>query len=126
MAQAKRAPARRRRGVESGRLWEQSLAQLDAVAEATQIDPTLYRILRRPHRVIEVSFPVRMDSGEISVFTGYRVQHNVARGPAKGGLRYHPNVTVDDLRALAMEMTWKCAIVDLPFGGAKGGIRCDP
>ncbi len=109
-----------------GPLWEQSLAQLDAVAAATQLDPTLYKILRRPHRVVEVSFTARMDSGEMGVFTGYRVQHNVARGPAKGGLRYSPNVTVDDLRALAMEMTWKCAVTDLPFGGAKGGVRCDP
>src|SRR5581483_9065446 len=91
-------------------LWRQSLAQLDAVAEATQIDPALYEIVRRPHRVVEVSFPVRMDGGNIEVFTGYRVQHNVARGPGKGGLRYHPDVTVDDLRALAMEMTWKCAV----------------
>jgi glutamate dehydrogenase (NAD(P)+) len=102
------------------------LAQLDAVAEATQIDPALYEIVRRPHRVVEVTFPVRMDDGTIGVFTGYRVQHNIARGPGKGGLRYHPNVTVDDLRALAMEMTWKCAVVDLPFGGAKGGVVCDP
>lgn len=109
-----------------GLLWEQSLAQLDAVAEATRIDPALYQILRNPHRVVEVTFPVRMDSGAIEVFRGYRVQHNVARGPAKGGLRYHPSVTVDDLRALAMEMTWKCAVTDLPFGGAKGGVPCDP
>jgi len=109
-----------------GRLWRQSLAQLDAVAEATQIDPALYEIVRRPHRVVEVSFPVRMDSDKIGVFTGYRVQHSVARGPGKGGLRYHPDVTVDDLRALAMEMTWKCAVVDLPFGGAKGGVVCNP
>lgn len=109
-----------------GSLWAQSLAQLDAVAQATQIDPALYLIVRRPHRVVEVSFPVRMDDGNINVFTGYRVQHSVARGPGKGGLRYHPDVTVDDLRALAMEMTWKCAVVDLPFGGAKGGVVCDP
>src|SRR5947209_18576040 len=116
MAQARKAPARPTRPAPQGSLWEQSLAQLDAVAEATQLDPALYRILRRPHRVVEVSFPVRMDAGEIAVFTGYRVQHNVARGPTKGGLRYHPNVTVDDLRALAMALTWKCAVVDLPFG----------
>jgi glutamate dehydrogenase/leucine dehydrogenase len=109
-----------------GSLWRQSLAQLDVVAEATQMDPALYLIVRRPHRVVEVSFPIRMDDGSINVFTGYRVQHSVARGPGKGGLRYHPNVTVDDLRALAMEMTWKCAVVDLPFGGAKGGVVCDP
>jgi glutamate dehydrogenase (NAD(P)+) len=117
---------RKRKTPVPGSLWEQSLAQLDAVAEATQMDPALYEIVRRPHRVVEVTFPVRMDSGGIGVFTGYRVQHNVARGPGKGGLRYHPHVTVDDLRALAMEMTWKCAIVDLPFGGAKGGVVCDP
>lgn len=107
-------------------LWEQSLAQLDAVAEATQIDPALYEIVRNPQRVVEVTFPVRMDSGAVAVLTGYRVQHNLARGPGKGGLRYHPDLTVDDLRALAMEMTWKCAVVDLPFGGAKGGVACDP
>ncbi len=107
-------------------LWQQSLAQLDAVAEATQMDPALYQIVARPHRVVEVSFPVRMDSGSIGVFNGFRVQHSVARGPGKGGLRYHPRMTVDDLRALAMEMTWKCAVVDLPFGGAKGGVVCDP
>lgn len=126
MAQAKQAPARVVPSLPGGRLWQQSLAQLDAVANATQLDPALYKILRRPHRVVEVSFPVRMDSDAIRVFTGYRVQHNIARGPSKGGLRYHPDVTVDDLRALAMEMTWKCAVTDLPFGGAKGGIRCDP
>jgi glutamate dehydrogenase (NAD(P)+) len=90
------------------------------------MDPALYEIVRKAHRVVEVTFPVRMDSGRIGVFTGYRVQHNIARGPGKGGLRYHPHVTVDDLRALAMEMTWKCAVVDIPFGGAKGGVVCDP
>lgn len=120
------SPKRTPRTPVPGSLWEQSLAQLDAVAKATQMDPTLYEIVRRPHRVVEVTFPVRMDSGKIDVFIGYRVQHNLARGPGKGGLRYHPKVTVDDLRALAMEMTWKCAVVDLPFGGAKGGVVCDP
>ena len=125
MAQAIKAAALSRRA-SGGPLWEQSLAQLDAVAEATQLDPTLYKILRRPHRVVEVSFTARMDSGEMGVFSGFRVQHNIARGPAKGGLRYSPNVTVDDLRALAMEMTWTCEVTDLPFGGAKGGVRCDP
>lgn len=125
MAQATKAAGRSRRA-SGGPLWEQSLSQLDAVAEATQLDTTLYKILRRPHRVVEVSFTARMDSGDMGVFSGFRVQHNIARGPAKGGLRYSPNVTVDDLRALAMEMTWKCAVTDLPFGGAKGGVRCDP
>jgi glutamate dehydrogenase (NAD(P)+) len=121
-----RSTASKRPPPPAGSLWRQSLAQLDAVAAATQIDPALYEIVRQPHRVVEVNFPVRMDSGAIGVFTGFRVQHSVARGPSKGGLRYHPNVTVDDLRALAMEMTWKCAVVDLPFGGAKGGVVCDP
>jgi glutamate dehydrogenase (NAD(P)+) len=118
--------AAKRRQPTPGTLWRQSLAQLDALADATQIDPALYQIVRNPHRVVEVTFPVRMDSGKIGVFTGFRVQHSIARGPSKGGLRYHPKVTVDDLRALAMEMTWKCAIVDLPFGGAKGGVVCNP
>jgi glutamate dehydrogenase (NAD(P)+) len=121
-----RSRAAKRQPPTPGSLWRQSLAQLDAVAEATQMDPALYQIVRNPHRVVEVTFPIRMDSGSIGVFTGYRVLHSVARGPGKGGLRYHPKVTVDDLRALAMEMTWKCAVVDLPFGGAKGGVVCDP
>jgi glutamate dehydrogenase (NAD(P)+) len=123
---AKKSTRPRARKTPAGTLWQQSIAQLDAVAEATQIDPALYQIVRQPHRVVEVTFPVRMDSGTIGVFTGYRVQHSVARGPGKGGLRYAPDVTVDDLRALAMEMTWKCAVVDLPFGGSKGGVVCDP
>ena len=121
-----RSRAAKRQPPPPGSLWRQSIAQLDAVADATQIDPALYEIVRNPHRVVEVTFPVRMDTGKIGVFTGFRVQHSIARGPSKGGLRYHPKVTVDDLRALAMEMTWKCAVVDLPFGGAKGGVVCDP
>ena len=76
--------------------------------------------------MLEVSIPTKMDNGQVKVFTGYRVQHNVARGPAKGGIRYHPNVTVDEVKALATWMTWKCATVNIPFGGGKGGVICDP
>ena len=88
--------------------------------------PGLRQILRTPKRVLEVSIPTKMDNGQVKVFTGYRVQHNVARGPAKGGLRYHPNVTLDEVKALAMWMTWKTAAVNIPFGGGKGGVICDP
>src|SRR5439155_19765972 len=83
-------------------------------------------ILRQPKREVTVNFPVRLDSGRIKTFTGYRVQHNVKRGPAKGGNRYGPEVTLDEVKALAMWMTWKCAVVGIPFGGAKGGVICDP
>jgi len=82
--------------------------------------------LRTPKRVLEVSMPTKMDNGQVKVFTGYRVQHNVSRGPGKGGIRYHPNVTLDEVKALAMWMTWKTAAVNVPFGGRKGGVVCDP
>jgi glutamate dehydrogenase (NAD(P)+) len=100
--------------------------QFDMAAEYLKLDPGLRQILRTPKRVLEVSIPVKMDNGQMKVFTGFRVQHNVSRGPAKGGLRYHPNVTVDEVKALAAWMTWKTATVNLPYGGAKGGIVCDP
>ncbi len=100
--------------------------QFDMTAEYLKLDPGLRQILRTPKRVLEVSIPVRMDNGQTKVFTGYRVQHNVSRGPAKGGLRYHPNVTLDEIKALAAWMTWKTATVNLPYGGAKGGVVCDP
>jgi len=100
--------------------------QFDLAAEYLKLDPSLRQILRTPKRVLEVSVPTKMDNGQVKVFTGYRVQHNVARGPAKGGIRYHPNVTVDEVKALATWMTWKCAAVNIPFGGGKGGIICDP
>jgi glutamate dehydrogenase (NAD(P)+) len=100
--------------------------QFDMAAEYLKLDPGLRLILRTPKRVMEVSVPVKMDNGQTKVFTGFRVQHNVSRGPAKGGLRYHPNVTLDEVKALAAWMTWKTATVNLPYGGAKGGIVCDP
>jgi glutamate dehydrogenase (NAD(P)+) len=100
--------------------------QFDMAAEYLKLDPGLRQILRTPKRVLEVSVPVKMDNGQTKVFIGFRVQHNVSRGPAKGGLRYHPNVTLDEVKALAAWMTWKTATVNLPYGGAKGGIVCDP
>ena len=103
-----------------------ALDQFDLTADHLGLDPDLRAILRVPRREWTVHFPVKLDDGRVDVFTGYRVQHNVARGPAKGGLRYHPSTDLDDVRALAMWMTWKCALVDVPFGGAKGGVSVDP
>src|SRR5260370_72502 len=100
--------------------------QFDMAAEFLKLDPGVRQILRTPTRVLEVSLPTQMDNGQLKVFTGYRVQHNVSRGPGKGGIRFHPNVTLDEVKALAMWMTWKTATVNVPFGGAKGGVICDP
>jgi glutamate dehydrogenase/leucine dehydrogenase len=100
--------------------------QFDIAAEYLKLDGGLRQLLRRPERVLEVAVPIRMDDSQIKVFTGYRVQHSTARGPAKGGIRYHPGVTLDEVKALASWMTWKTATVNIPFGGAKGGIVCDP
>ena len=100
--------------------------QFDLAAEYLKLDPGIRQILRTPKRMLEVSIPTKMDNGQIKVFTGYRVQHNVARGPAKGGIRYHPNVTLDEVKALATWMTWKTAAVNIPYGGGKGGVICDP
>ena len=105
---------------------EAALTQFDAAAEHLGLDADIAAVLRVPHREYTVNFPVKRDDGSVRVFQGYRVQHNVARGPAKGGLRFHPATDLDDVRALAMWMTWKCALVDVPFGGAKGGVTCDP
>jgi glutamate dehydrogenase (NAD(P)+) len=103
-----------------------ALAQFDAAADHVALEPGLRAMLRVPLREFTVHFPVKRDDGSVEVFQGYRVQHNVARGPAKGGLRFHPRTDLDDVRALAMWMTWKAALVDVPFGGAKGGVTCDP
>ena len=105
---------------------ESALAQFDRVSEYLDLDPEVAAILRVPKREWTVRFPVRMNTGDVKVFTGYRVQHNMARGPAKGGMRFHPATDIDEVRALAMWMTWKCALVNVPFGGAKGGVTVDP
>ncbi len=103
-----------------------ALAQFDSAAEALHLDEGIRGVLRSCKRELALHFPVQMDNGSIRVFDGYRVQHNLARGPAKGGIRYHPGVSLDEVRALAMWMTWKCAVVNLPYGGAKGGVIVDP
>ena len=103
-----------------------ALAQFDQAADQIDLDPNLREVLRCPKRELTVNFPVEMDDGSITCFTGYRVQHNVTRGPAKGGIRYHPSADLDEVRALAMWMTWKCAVMNLPYGGAKGGVTVDP
>ena len=106
--------------------WEAQAARFDFAAQKLNLDEGLWKILRYPQREIIVHIPVAMDDGHIEVFTGFRVQHSIARGPAKGGVRYSPDVTLDEVRALASWMTWKCAVVNIPFGGAKGGIIVDP
>jgi glutamate dehydrogenase (NAD(P)+) len=106
--------------------FESMMSRFDRAAQLLDLDPDLYAVLRVPNRELKVYIPTRMDSGRIQVFEGYRVQHNFARGPAKGGIRYSPDVNLDEVRALAAWMTWKCAVVNVPFGGAKGGIICDP
>ncbi|HEY7875498.1 MAG TPA: Glu/Leu/Phe/Val dehydrogenase [Actinomycetota bacterium] len=106
--------------------WETALAQLDEVAEIMGLAPGVHETLRSPKRALIVSVPFRMDDGSTRVYQGYRVHHNVTRGPAKGGIRYHPSVGLDEVKALAMWMTWKCAIAGIPFGGAKGGVSVDP
>ncbi len=103
-----------------------ALEQLELASDELELDSNIYETLKAPNRIVEVSVPVKMDSGEVRVFKGYRVQHNNDRGPYKGGLRYHPSLSLDEVKALAMWMTWKCALVNIPFGGAKGGIVCNP
>ena len=103
-----------------------AIAQFEAAAQRLNLDPGLRQVLATAKRELATNFPVQMDDGSIRVFTGYRVQHNLARGPAKGGIRYHPSVSLDEMRALAMWMTWKSAVVNLPYGGAKGGVIVDP
>jgi glutamate dehydrogenase (NAD(P)+) len=106
--------------------WQTVLDRLDDAAKLADLDPDIHRLLRTPERVLEVAVPVRMDDGSIEVFTGWRVHHDTTRGPGKGGIRFHPEVDADEVKALAAAMTFKTAILDLPFGGAKGGVRCDP
>ncbi|MDP8904290.1 MAG: Glu/Leu/Phe/Val dehydrogenase [Chloroflexota bacterium] len=106
--------------------WHVAQQQFDLAADKLNLDPGLRRVLREPRRELTVHFPVKMDDGSVQAFTGYRVQHNVGRGPAKGGIRYHQDVTLDEVKALAMWMTWKCAVVAIPFGGGKGGVVVDP
>ena len=103
-----------------------ALKQLEEAAKIVGIDKGMHDVLAQPKRILTVSLPIRMDDGEIHVFTGFRSQHNDARGPFKGGIRYHPQVTIEEVKALSMWMTWKCAIADIPYGGGKGGIICDP
>jgi len=106
--------------------WEAQAARFDLAAHKLNLDEGLWKVLRYPNREIILHIPVAMDNGQLEVFTGFRVQHSIARGPAKGGIRYAPDVTLDEVRALASWMTWKCAVVNIPFGGAKGGVICDP
>jgi glutamate dehydrogenase/leucine dehydrogenase len=106
--------------------FEVALKQLDEAAKLIKLDSGLHQVLANPKRVLTVSLPVKMDNGEIRVFTGFRSQHNDARGPYKGGIRYHPQVSIEEVKALSMWMTWKCAIADIPYGGGKGGIICNP
>lgn len=106
--------------------YQLALQQLDCVAKLINLDASVHETLKKPKRELTVNFPVHMDDGSFKVFTGYRVQHNVARGPAKGGIRYSPDTSLDEVRALAMWMTWKCSLARLPYGGAKGGVICNP
>ena len=106
--------------------WEAQSARFNFAAQKLNLDEGLWRVLQYPNRELIVHIPVSMDNGKLEVFTGFRVQHSIARGPAKGGIRYGPDVTLDEVRALAAWMTWKCAVVNIPFGGAKGGVICDP
>jgi glutamate dehydrogenase (NAD(P)+) len=121
MAQATSTPA----SAESNP-FVQMQARLDLAAELLKLDPGVFKILSTPYQELTVSVPVKMDNGSLRVFTGYRVQHSIARGPAKGGIRYSPEVSLDEVRALSAWMSWKCAVVNVPFGGGKGGIICDP
>jgi len=106
--------------------WAVAQQQFDLAAERLHLDDGMRRVLREPRRELTVHFPVHMDDGSVRVFTGYRVQHNLGRGPAKGGIRYHQDVSIDEVKALAMWMTWKCAVVGIPYGGGKGGVIVDP
>ena len=110
----------------NGSIFGAMLQEFDGAARILNLEPGIWKILTHPKRQITVSCPIQMDNGEIEVFTGYRVQYNITLGPAKGGIRYHPGVTLDEVTALAAWMTWKCAVAHIPFGGGKGGVICDP
>jgi glutamate dehydrogenase/leucine dehydrogenase len=112
--------------IAKGNAYDVALENFDTAADAMELDNDIREMIKYPERVLMVTVPVRMDNGHIHRFEGYRVQHSMVRGPAKGGIRYHPQVTLDEVKALATWMTWKCAVVNIPFGGAKGGITCDP
>ncbi|MBC5826026.1 MAG: Glu/Leu/Phe/Val dehydrogenase [Candidatus Eremiobacteraeota bacterium] len=111
---------------EEASVFGEAINYFDAAAASLDLNPNVTRILKHPSRQVIISIPFQLDNGDLEVFTGYRVQYSFARGPAKGGVRYHPGVSLDEVTALAFWMTWKCAVVDLPFGGAKGGVTCDP
>ncbi len=106
--------------------YKMALANFDMAADALELETDVREMIKYPERVLDVTVPVRMDNGHVHRFEGYRVQHSTVRGPAKGGIRYHPNVTLDEMKALATWMTWKCAVVNIPFGGGKGGVTCNP
>src|SRR5438270_9077903 len=106
--------------------WESAAHRFDEAAEKLHLDDGMRKILRQPAVEVTINIPIVLDDGRIEVFTGYRVQHSIARGPAKGGIRFAPDVSLDEVRALAAWMTWKCAVVNIPFGGGKGGVICEP
>src|SRR5712692_8749601 len=107
-------------------LYDMALVQFERAARQLKLAEGIYEVMRYPKRELAVNFPVRMDNGSTQLFEGFRIHHSTVRGPSKGGIRYHPAVTVEAIRALAMWMTWKCAVVNIPFGGAAGGVACDP
>ena len=115
-----------RKDLPKGDPYAQALRMLDSAAEKINLNKNIWERLRHPRRCLIVTLPVMMDDGSLKIFEGYRVQHDYSRGPAKGGIRYHPDVTLEEIKALASWMTWKCAVVSIPFGGAKGGVRCNP
>src|SRR5881409_922835 len=106
--------------------WQMALRQFNIAADQLPLKRGIRELLAYPKRELTVNFPVKMDDGSVRIFTGYRVHHSTVLGPTKGGIRYHPDVTLNEVRALAMWMTWKCALMAIPFGGAKGGVKCDP
>src|ERR1700736_5251616 len=129
MAQKVQAPPRQgfaEAGLTRMDPWLIAQQQFDIAAKALGLDPNMARVLRECKRELKVTFPVLMDDHTIQMYTGFRVHHNIDRGPAKGGIRYHPGVNIDEVKALAMWMTWKCAVVGIPYGGAKGGVIVDP